>query len=208
MFYDTTNNRWVKIIGNFSATDISLSYSGTTANLTISNANDTIPASGNVTISAVASSTNKVTIIIPGALETFSSAAHDSGVVNNIFDSTNLDAWKYIVAPTEYGIIALQDADNSVQEAYPTLNAGDLVVLTVPVGGTTDFDVSANTITVQDVSGTPAITIQKVGFSAVFGDGFQPRQKITGKVVPEFGAPGVIEFTTPTSFTTNIITLQ
>jgi flagellin FlaB len=146
---------------------------------------------------------------VPVTLEEFKNAAHDGGVVNDLFDSTALEAWKYIVAPTEYGIVAIQDADNSVQENYPTLNKGDLVVLTVPVGGTTDFVPGSNNIILEnDASGTNKVEADKVGFSAVFGDGFQPRQKITGKVVPEFGAPGVIEFTTPTSFTSNIISLQ
>ncbi|WP_342765123.1 hypothetical protein [Thermococcus sp.] len=91
-------------------------------------------------------------------------------------------AWSLLVSPTDYGIIVIQDADNSVQALYPTLNKGDLVALTFNVGNS--------------------------GGSAIFGYGIEPRTKITGKVVPEFGAPGVIEFTTPTSYTAEIIELQ
>jgi hypothetical protein len=45
VFYDTNNNRQIKIIGNFSAADIILAYDDTThtANLTINNANTGIP---------------------------------------------------------------------------------------------------------------------------------------------------------------------
>ncbi|WP_372842726.1 archaellin/type IV pilin N-terminal domain-containing protein [Pyrococcus kukulkanii] len=160
--------------------------------------------------------------------------AHDSGVVNDIFGDT-LDAWNNLVSKTEYGIIALQDADQSVQEDYPTLNKGDLVVLTVPVGGnhivTYSIDTTKAYYEIPDVeydtangyyiigsvvSGSTSTTAHNVQsakitlspFKGVFGDGFAPRQKITGKVIPEFGSPGVIEFTTPTSFTSNIIELQ
>nr|WP_240912240.1 hypothetical protein [Thermococcus sp. GR7] len=91
-------------------------------------------------------------------------------------------AWSLLASATDYGIIVIQDADNSVQPLYPTINKGDMVALTFYVGND---------------AGT-----------AIFGQGIQPRTKITGKVVPEFGAPGVIEFTTPTSYTDEIIELQ
>ncbi|MBP1910936.1 flagellin [Thermococcus stetteri] len=113
------------------------------------------------------------------AVLSYQTRAYTNGVVSNIFN-TSLEAWNNITtASTEFGIIVLQDADNSVKQNYPTLNKGDLVVLTVQVGNT-----------------------------GVFGKGIPPRTKIIGKVVPEFGAPGVIEFTTPSTYTSEVMTLQ
>ena len=93
---------------------------------------------------------------------------------NDIFNAGS--AWPDSTTATKFGIIVVQDYDQSVKSTSPTMNAGDIVVLTVDVG-----------------------------------DLFSPipvRTHITGQVVPEFGAPGVIDFTTPSTYTTAIVSLQ
>ncbi|WP_297553087.1 flagellin [Thermococcus sp.] len=118
--------------------------------------------------------------------------AFTDGVVNDIFSagSSGLEAWKYLDQSTsEFGIIVLQDADDSLSADHPTLNKGDLVILTVLVG---TYDVNGD--------GTNE--------AGVFGDGIAPGKKITGEIVPEFGAPGVIEFTTPSTYTDAVMELQ
>ena len=101
-----------------------------------------------------------------------------SNIFNDTIGSTPKFNWTKLTSTT-FGIIVLQDDDGSVQMNYPTLSKGDLVVLAV------------NT-------------------EQVFSDnsGIEPNTKITGEVVPEFGAPGVIEFTTPSTYTQSVMELQ
>ncbi len=86
--------------------------------------------------------------------------------------------WSALKA-TGFGIIVIQDSDGSVKQNFPTLNSGDIVVLAVNTG-------------------------------EVFSDtnGIPPSTKVTGQVIPEFGAPGVIEFTTPSTYTQSVMELQ
>ncbi|ASI99665.1 flagellin [Thermococcus celer] len=118
-------------------------------------------------------------------LNNLSADTYAIGPTSNIFeddttnDTTTPDStinWSAL-GPTDFGIIVLQDADNSVQYQYPTLTKGDIVVLAVN---------TAN----------------------VFSGGIPPNTKISGQVVPEFGAPGVIEFTTPSTYTQSVMELQ
>ncbi|NJE60329.1 flagellin [Thermococcus sp. 21S7] len=100
----------------------------------------------------------------------------------NLYDNGNnsiftASAWPNSTYKTNFGIIVIQDYDGSVQKTSPTMNSGDIVVLTVDVK-----DLFSNAIPV--------------------------RTHITGQVVPEFGAPGVIDFTTPSTYTTAIVNLQ
>ncbi len=46
-----------------------------------------------------------------------------------------------------------------------------------------------------------------VNASAIFG-GIQPRTTVFGEVRPEFGAPGIIQFTTPPAYTEYVVELQ
>lgn len=50
--------------------------------------------------------------------------------------------------------------------------------------------------------------ILTVSVTDTFGTGSLPREDVSGEVRPEFGAPGIIEFTTPPAYTENVIELQ
>jgi len=66
-------------------------------------------------------------------LEYGGSGAFNDTVINNIFNTTALTgAWNTsAVNATHFGILVIQDADNSLSADTPTINAGDVVVLTV-----------------------------------------------------------------------------
>ena len=75
---------------------------------------------------------------------------------------------------TKFGIIVLQDADDSCTSGNPVINFGDHVVITV-------------------------------------GDAFagiSPRTDVFGQVISEEGAPGIIGFRTPESYTEPVLELQ
>ena len=99
-----------------------------------------------------------------------------------VVDCTSVDG---NVFRTTYGtsqkfdIIALQDADSSVRSATPIINFGDHVIFAM------------NT-------------------SAIFSgsNGLPPRTNVFGTVIVEEGAPGIIGFTTPASYTTKVMELQ
>ncbi len=191
-----------------------ISWDETNKKLTLNNAN--VSVSGNTyTIYYNSSSTEPVTITFNNGEVISVGPAFTDGVVANIFDNA-LESWSNITGSTNFGIIAIQDTDNSLKPKYPTLNGGDVAVLTVPVGGNyywIDRAVSDVTLNYNGaVNPISSANIQKIThlyvFSSVFSNGFGPRQKVEGKVVPEFGAPGVIEFTTPTSYTSFVIELQ
>ncbi|ADG13764.1 flagellin [Methanocaldococcus infernus ME] len=94
------------------------------------------------------------------------------GKVSNI----SKDAWN--LSGGEFGIIVVQDADNSCTSNTPVINKGDIVVLTI--------NATANQFNLP------------------------PRTTVTGSVVPEFGAPAVIQFTTPATYLgdQSVVTLQ
>ncbi|WP_157726718.1 flagellin [Thermococcus sp. P6] len=102
-------------------------------------------------------------------------------IVDSTFAQAAAISWPEFVwnalGSTRFGIIAIQDYDNSLNRDTPTLNQGDVAILCV------------NT-------------------EALFNGGIPVRTKISGEVVPEFGAPGVIEFTTPSTYTSEVVELQ
>jgi len=79
----------------------------------------------------------------------------------------------------DFDIIVLQDADGSIKAATPTINYGDHIVLAI----------AASSI-----------------FTAT--GGILPRTDVFGQVIVEEGAPGIIGFTTPASFTDAVMELQ
>ncbi|WP_010477647.1 flagellin [Thermococcus zilligii] len=85
-----------------------------------------------------------------------------------------------------FGIIVVADTDGSLSNSWqhPTLGWGDMagiVLWTIP------FDDDDNTDN---------------------GYGLEPGTKVTGKVIPENGAGGVIDFITPSTYTSNLMELQ
>jgi len=77
-------------------------------------------------------------------------------------------------ATTKFGLIVLQDADDSCSSSSPIINFGDHVVVTIGNA-----------------------------FS-----GIAPRTDVFGQVISEGGAPGIIGFRTPESYTDAIVELQ
>jgi len=80
----------------------------------------------------------------------------------------------------QFGIIVLEDADNSCLRFTPVINKGDKVVLMVLAGGATGC------------------------FSGEIGE----RTNVFGKVIPEQGSPGIISFTTPSTYSDTVMDLQ
>jgi len=103
-------------------------------------------------------------------------------------------------------------------ESYPY---DDVFGVTVTVGNTSssifpqayEFGI----IVLQDVDGSMSATnpvmntgdkvILAVNTSYIF-NGIEERTDVTGEVRPEFGAPGIIEFTTPPAYTESVVELQ
>jgi flagellin FlaB len=84
-------------------------------------------------------------------------------------DSSNTDA-------SRFGILVVEDPDNSLTSATPVINRGDKVYLGINTTGC--FNNIAE------------------------------RSDVWGMVAPELGSPGIISFTTPASYTDNVMDLQ
>lgn len=95
----------------------------------------------------------------------YNSDVKDDGSVS-IFDETE---WG---TGSTYGVIVLQDSDNSTSEStHPTINYGDKVYITV------------------------AMQINSTS-------------KVSGEVIPDYGASGIVEFRAPSVFTETVVALQ
>jgi flagellin FlaB len=75
-----------------------------------------------------------------------------------------------------FGILVVEDADNSLTESSPVLNRGDKVYIGINTTGC---------------------------FNRI-----AERKDVWGMIAPEIGSPGMISFTTPASYTDNVIDLQ
>ncbi|AJC70844.1 flagellin [Thermococcus guaymasensis DSM 11113] len=85
-----------------------------------------------------------------------------------------------------FGVIVVSDAEGSLSNSkeHPTLSWGNIAGIAL---WTIPFDDDNNPDN---------------------GYGLGPNTKVTGKVIPENGAGGVIDFTTPSTFTENLMELQ
>ena len=82
-------------------------------------------------------------------------------------------------ASNRFGLMVLEDEDSSVSKYNPVLNRGDKVILCINTSH---------------------------AFSASLG--INERVTIWGMIVPEIGAPGIVSFRTPASYTSNVYDLQ
>ena len=82
-------------------------------------------------------------------------------------------------AAGQFGILVLEDADDSCASATPVINSGDKVL--IGINTTTSYTANA---------------------------GINARTDMWGLVVPELGSPGVIGFTTPSTYNDNVFDLQ
>jgi flagellin FlaB len=93
-----------------------------------------------------------------------STAFTDTEDING--DIFNQDFYPWLNGTT-FGIIVLEDADNSISETNPVINSGDHVFLTLDIQ------------------------------TAFGSGGFDTRTDVFGQIIPEEGSAGVISFTTP-----------
>jgi len=107
-----------------------------------------------------------------------------TGVVDDLFNGTGISnaVWdNSSFANTTFAIVVIHDGGSEIEAGHPTLEWGDLV----------------------------ALLVKTTVFSAENGEeGIGPATKVVGKVIPEAGAAGVIDFTTPATYNYNVMVLQ
>ena len=123
-----------------------------------------------------------IIILTDGAEKTllmydYSTASH----FNNSVNTTDGDVFGFdygSLTNEQFGILVLEDADNSTKRFSPVINSGDKVMLFV------------NTV------------------ACFGGTGIRERADVYGWIYPEHGSPGVISFRTPASYPDTIYDLQ
>ncbi len=106
------------------------------------------------------------------------------GVINGLFNGTNINSevWDNAsLTNTSFAIAVIHDGASQMDANHPNLEWGDMVALLIK---TTIFHAD---------NGEP---------------GIGPATKMVGKVIPEVGAAGVIDFTTPATYNYNVMVLQ
>lgn len=151
--------------------------------------NSATPTSGNITrlviyVTPNAGSggidlSNVKVVLTDGAKMTVFNYDSTAFYTGDIDNIFSLTTWND-VSGTNFGIAVVQDTDKSMIDSpnSPVLNWGDIA----------------------------GILIDTTGFGK--GSGLPPATHVTGKVIPENGAAGVIDFTTPHSYTQQILELQ
>jgi len=126
-------------------------------------------------------SDGKILVVYQYTNKSFSNPGSISNLFANGTNTTEIGSVWANLSDTTFGVVVINDAGTKMQREHPTLEFGDLVALVLK---TTVF-------TSEDKK-----------------PGIGPSTKITGKVIPETGAAGVIDFTTPATFSENVMLLQ
>ena len=110
--------------------------------------------------------------------------SYDYADENHFEDNVNgdlfaTDTWDDLT-DEEFGILVIEDADDSLSQYAPVINRGDKVVLSVQC---------------DDATGAFAANVPE-------------RTDMFGKIIPEVGFPGIITFTTPAAYNEIILDLQ
>ena len=129
----------------------------------------------NETLIVLSDGTMKCVLVYDGWTDTDHYLANVTATSGQLFASTDWDD----LTNEEFGIIVLQDIDNSCLQTNPIINKGDKVVLTVQCAAL-----------------------------GAFGREIPERTDMFGRVVPEVGSPGVIAFTTPAAYNDDVMDLQ
>jgi len=106
----------------------------------------------------------------------------------DLFTLMNESAWANIDNET-FALSVLQDYDSSVTAFNPVINRGDKAVIFIRCGG------------------RPAANMSHMTYG-LFGREIPERTDVFGRVIPEFGYPGVIAFTAPMAYVDTIYNLQ